>query len=105
MRRRGMRVERALSLPDLDEREMVRGHPMCVRGLLVPPRLENGKMTWPADLLDKLQAHVAVVFAARVTVLLERRHRRPPGCRDHVNIRHNMDAGVRGLSGDSRRGE
>ena len=52
----------------------VRGHCMCVERFLVRPRLEEHEIRGPADLLEQIQADMALILAARVAVLLQRSH-------------------------------
>src|SRR5262245_11451830 len=67
---------------------------MCIERHLAGPRFDNSEVTWTANLLEKLGAHVAFVLSARVAVLLEGGHRCPFRRGHDVDIGHRKDHGV-----------
>src|SRR4029453_1591258 len=72
----------------------VRGHAMCVKGLLVLPRFQKHEMVWSTVLLQHLKPHIAFLPAARLTVLSEESHGLTLGRWHDFDVGHPIDGSI-----------
>ena len=52
---------------------------MRIERLLIPPPFKDREMTRLSNLLEQVDANIAVLLAARVSLLLQSRYHRRPG--------------------------
>ena len=77
----------------------VRGHAVCVKGLLVLPRFQEHEMVRSTVLLQHLKPHIAFLLAACLTVLSEESYGLTLGRWHDFDIGRRIDGSIAHLIG------